>query len=252
MKKYFAAAIMGTVIGIEIHKAVKIRRKNAEEAGRHVPYGVYETCFKRPLDYAAALLALLFLSPVLGVVALLVRIRLGSPVIFTQERPGKDGKVFQLYKFRTMTDEKDENGELLPDEMRLTEFGKKLRGTSLDELPELVNVLKGEMSLVGPRPLLVEYLPRYNKRQARRHEVRPGLTGLAQVKGRNAITWEEKFEWDVRYVEKVSFAGDMKIILDTVGAVLKREGINSETSATMEEFMGSWHCPQGKGDGKAY
>ena len=210
----------------------------------HRPYGIYETYIKRPFDYMSALVALLFLWPVLGIVALLVRVKLGSPVIFTQERPGKiDSKtgkerIFKLYKFRTMTDERDENGELLPDAERLTEFGRKLRATSLDELPELFNILKGEMSFVGPRPLLVEYLPRYDKRQARRHEVRPGLTGLAQVKGRNAISWEEKFEWDVRYVEKVSFVGDIKIILGTAGAVLKREGINSETAATMEKFRG--------------
>ena len=238
MKKHLMAAIMGIVVGIGIYKATKRKQKKAKEAGKHAPYGSYEACFKRPLDYIAALLALLFLWPFLGIVALFARIKLGSPVIFMQERPGKDGKIFRLYKFRTMTDKKDENGELLPDEMRLTEFGKKLRATSLDELPELFNILKGEMSLVGPRPLLVEYLPRYSKRQARRHEVRPGLTGLAQVKGRNTISWEEKFAWDVRYVEKVTFLGDMKILFETVGAVLKKEGINSDVSATMEKFEG--------------
>lgn len=205
---------------------------------KHRPNGPYEAYLKRPLDFAAALMALVFLWPVYLILAAAVRIKLGSPVIFTQERPGKGGKIFQLYKFRTMTDERDEKGELLPDEVRLTGFGKKLRSTSLDELPELFNILRGDMSLVGPRPLLAEYLPLYNERQARRHEVRPGLTGLAQVHGRNAVSWEEKFEWDVKYVEKISFPGDVKILLKTVGAVFKREGISSETAATMEKFGG--------------
>lgn len=205
---------------------------------KHRPNGPYEAYLKRPLDFALALMALVFLWPVYLILAAAVRIKLGSPVIFTQERPGKGGKIFQLYKFRTMTDERDEKGELLPDEMRLTGFGKKLRSTSLDELPELFNILRGDMSLVGPRPLLAEYLPLYNERQARRHEVRPGLTGLAQVHGRNAVSWEEKFEWDVKYVEKISFLGDVKILLKTVGAVFKREGISSETAATMEKFGG--------------
>lgn len=210
----------------------------AVQREEHKPYGLYEAYFKRPLDFAAALLALVFLFPAYLVLAVLVRVKLGKPVLFMQERPGKDGEVFKLYKLRTMTDGRDGKGELLSDEKRLTEFGKKLRSTSLDELPELFNILKGDMSLVGPRPLLMEYLPLYNERQARRHEVRPGLTGLAQVHGRNAISWEEKFELDVEYVDKVSFSGDMKIILKTVGAVLKREGISSETAATMEKFRG--------------
>ena len=207
--------------------------------------GFYEFCFKRPLDLVCATLSLVLLSPVLGVTALLVRVRLGSPVIFTQERPGlidpKTGKerIFKLYKFRSMTDAKDKDGNLLSDEARLTSFGKKLRATSLDELPELVNIIKGDMSLVGPRPLLVRYLPRYNRRQRRRHEVRPGFTGLAQVNGRNAISWEEKFEYDVQYVDHVTFMGDLRIIRDTVRTVLNREGIHSETNATMEEFMGN-------------
>ena len=162
-----------------------------------------------------------------------------GPIIFKQERPGLNGKIFTLYKFRTMTDKRDENGELLPDAVRLTKFGKMLRSTSLDELPELFNILNGDMSVVGPRPLLVEYLPRYNAHQARRHEVRPGFTGLAQVNGRNSITWEEKFNWDVQYVDHITFLEDWKIIFKTVGTVLKREGISSETSVTMEKFMGS-------------
>ena len=201
--------------------------------------GFYERYIKRPQDFCCALIALIVLSPILCVVAILVRIKLGSPILFTQERPGKDGKIFKLYKFRSMTDERDEEGNLLPDKIRLTKFGKLLRSTSLDELPELFNILNGDMSVVGPRPLLVRYLPRYNEHQARRHEVRPGFTGYAQVHGRNTITWEQKFDLDVEYVDNVTFLGDWKIIFQTVGTVLKREGISSETSVTMEEFMGT-------------
>lgn len=201
--------------------------------------GFYERYIKRPQDFICSFLALIILSPVMLVTAFLVRKKLGSPVIFSQERPGLDGKIFKLYKFRTMTDQKDETGKLLPDELRLTSFGKKLRSTSLDELPELLNILKGDMSVVGPRPLLVRYLPRYNAHQARRHEVRPGFTGYAQVNGRNAISWEAKFNYDVEYVDHITFLGDWKIIFQTVGTVLRRDGINSETATTMEEFMGS-------------
>lgn len=201
--------------------------------------GIYERYIKRILDFVLATLALIVLSPVLLIVWCLVRVKLGTPAIFKQERPGLHGKIFKLYKFRTMTEEKDENGELLPDEVRLTKLGKILRSTSLDELPELWNIIKGDMSIVGPRPLLVRYLPLYNERQARRHEVRPGFTGLAQVNGRNSISWEEKFEWDVKYVENISFGGDVKIVLNTVKVVLKRDGISSDTSATMEEFRGT-------------
>nr|WP_281725771.1 sugar transferase [Lachnoclostridium phocaeense] len=204
----------------------------------HKP-GFYERYIKRLQDFLCALAAVVVLSPVMAVTALLVRLKLGSPVIFKQERPGLNGKVFTLYKFRTMTDEKDTEGNLLPDEVRLTKFGKMLRSTSLDELPELFNILKGDMSVVGPRPLLVRYLPLYNAHQARRHEVRPGFTGYAQVHGRNAISWEEKFNLDVEYVDHVTFVGDWKIILQTVRTVLKREGISSESSVTMEEFTGT-------------
>lgn len=201
--------------------------------------GLYEKKIKRPLDIACALAATIVLSPVMLVTAILVRTKLGSPILFTQKRPGLNGEIFKICKFRTMTDKKDANGKLLPDEQRLTSFGKLLRSTSLDELPELFNILNGDLSIVGPRPLLVQYLERYNEYQARRHEVRPGLTGLAQCNGRNAMTWDEKFDYDVKYVDNVTFLGDIKIIIKTLVSVLKKEGISSETSATMEEFMGN-------------
>lgn len=194
---------------------------------------------KRILDIISSLLAIIILSPLLAVTAVLVKTKLGSPVLFKQERPGKDEKIFTLMKFRTMTDERDENGELLPDEVRLTKFGKFLRSTSIDELPELFNILKGDMSVIGPRPLLVEYIPRYNEHQHRRHEVRPGLSGWAQVNGRNTVSWEDKFDMDVHYVDNYSFAMDVKILFMTVLNVIKKEGISSETSATMEVFMGT-------------
>ena len=200
---------------------------------------IYDRVIKRIIDLLLSGLALLVLSPVYLVLAVLVRRRLGSPVIFSQQRPGRNGRIFEMYKFRSMTDARNVEGELLPDEYRLTEFGKKLRATSLDELPELWNIFKGDMSIVGPRPLLVRYLPRYNERQKHRHDVRPGLTGWAQVNGRNAISWEQKFAYDVEYVEKESFLLDLKIILMTVGKVLHRSGINQDGNATMEEFMGT-------------
>ena len=200
---------------------------------------VYKKFIKRPQDFLCALLAIILLSPIMLVIALLVRAKLGAPVLFSQERPGLNGRIFKLYKFRSMTDQRDTNGDLLPDDVRLTSFGRKLRSTSLDELPELFNILKGDMAVVGPRPLLVRYLERYNEHQARRHEVRPGFTGLAQIHGRNAISWEEKFDWDVRYVDNITFLGDWKIIFETVRTVLRREGINAAGEATMGEFMGS-------------
>ena len=206
---------------------------------KHKPYGPYERFIKRPQDFLCALLATIVFSPVLIVVAILVRIKLGSPVLFTQERPGRNGKTFKLYKFRTMLPPKDGVIDPKQDAARLTPFGKTLRSTSLDELPELFNMLKGDMSVVGPRPLLTRYLDRYTPYQARRHEVRPGFTGLAQVHGRNAISWEEKFEWDIKYVDHITFLGDWKIIFETIKTVLKREGISAAGEATMEEFMGT-------------
>ncbi|MDM5452704.1 sugar transferase [Peribacillus simplex] len=201
--------------------------------------GIYRRFVKRAMDFILSLLAILILSPILLAVALLVRVKLGSPVLFKQKRPGLNENIFMMYKFRTMTDERDEHGELLPDSVRLTKFGKLLRSTSLDELPELFNILKGDMSIVGPRPLLVQYLPIYNEHQKRRHEVRPGLSGLAQVNGRNAISWENKFNLDVEYVDNLSFIGDWKIIFLTIKKVFVREGINSEAVATMEPFKGA-------------
>ena len=200
---------------------------------------MYKLFFKRFFDFILSLIAIIMLSPVYLIVIVLVRIKLGSPVFFTQKRPGKDEKTFKMYKFRTMTNEVDENGNLLPDDKRLTKFGKLLRSTSLDELPELFNILKGDMSIVGPRPLLVRYLPLYNEYQKHRHDARPGFTGWAQCNGRNSISWEEKFDLDVYYVNHITFLLDVKIIFKTVKTVLCREGISSEASATMEEFRGS-------------
>ena len=217
---------------------------------KHKPYGIYEKYIKRPLDLFCGLSAIIFFSWLYLLVAILVRVKLGSPVIFTQDRPGKDEKIFKLYKFRTMTDEKDANGNLLPDSERLTKFGRILRATSLDELPEAFNIIKGDMSIIGPRPLLVEYLGRYNEEQMHRHDVRPGLTGYAQANGRNCVSWEDKFAMDVWYTQNISFLGDVRIIINTIMTVLRREGISSKTSSTMEVFMGTpdgvksaWRAP---------
>ncbi|UTT43579.1 sugar transferase [Exiguobacterium aurantiacum] len=199
---------------------------------------MYSRFLKRPQDMILATVSLLVLSPVLVTIAGLIKWKLGGPVLFKQKRPGKDGVVFEMVKFRTMTDERDEHGELLPDEARLTPFGNKLRSLSLDELPSLFNIVKGDIAIVGPRPLLVEYLPRYNDEQRRRHVVRPGLTGLAQVNGRNRLSWPNRFALDVKYVDNVTFLNDWKIILQTVGKVVKKDGISSDTAATMEAFMG--------------
>lgn len=200
--------------------------------------GFYEKYIKVPQDVILSIIALIVLSPVLLILAILVKTKLGSPIIFKQERAGKDGKAFYIYKFRSMSDARGENGELLPDEQCLGRFGKIFRSTSLDELPSLWNVVNTSCSLCGPRALYLKYIPRYSKHQARRLEVRPGITGLAQVNGRNAISWEEKFNYDVQYVDNITFIGDWKIMFQTVGKVLKREGISSATSVTMEEFTG--------------
>ncbi len=199
----------------------------------------YERWLKRPLDFFFSLLALTLLSPVFLILSILVKIKIGSPIIYSQQRPGLNEEIFTLYKFKSMTDVKNPHGDLLPDSERLTSFGRALRSTSLDELPELLNILKGDMSIVGPRPLLVQYLPLYNENQKRRHEVRPGLTGLAQVNGRNALSWEEKFYFDIKYVGNVSFIEDLKIILATVKKVLVKDGINSGSAGTMEAFTGN-------------
>ena len=221
-----------------------------QKGSKHKPYGPYERFVKRGLDAFLAAGAIIVLSPVLLITAILVRVKLGSPVLFTQERPGRDGEIFKLYKFRTMLPPKDGVIDPAQDAERLTPFGKKLRSTSIDELPELFNILKGEMSIIGPRPLLVQYLEKYNEEQSRRHDVRPGLTGYAQAHGRNGVSWEDKFAMDVWYTEHITFRCDVKIILDTVMTVLKHEGINSETSATMDIFHGTpegvkstWRAP---------
>lgn len=204
---------------------------------KHKPFGPYERFVKRGLDAFLATGALIVFFPLLLITAFLVRVKLGSPVLFVQERPGCDEKIFKLYKFRTMTDQKDENGKLLPDSIRLTSFGKILRASSLDELPELINIIKGDMAVVGPRPLRVHYLPWYSEEQAQRHDVRPGLTGYAQAHGRNTVDWDDKFNMDVEYTKHITFIGDLKIILDTVKAVVKHEGISSSTSVTVENFV---------------
>ena len=206
--------------------------------GKHKPYGIYECYFKRFFDIICALMALIVFWWLYVIVAILVRINIGTPVLFVQERPGRNEKIFKLYKFRTMTDEKGKDGVLLPDMKRLTKFGRFLRNTSLDELPEVINILKGDMSVVGPRPLLTKYLPLYNSEQKRRHEVRPGMSGYAQVHGRNAVSWEERFKLDIEYIDKITFLGDIKIIIDTVLSVLKHEGIDSNETktVTIEEF----------------
>lgn len=206
---------------------------------KHIPYGPYERYFKRPIDFCCGLAAVIVFSWLYLILIILGAIFMGGNPFFTQERPGKDEKIFKLIKFRSMDNRKDKDGNLLPDEIRLNRYGRLLRATSLDELPEAFNIIKGDMSVVGPRPLLVSYLPRYNETQRHRHDVRPGLSGYAQVHGRNRLSWEEKFSMDVFYVNHITFLGDLKIIVETVKAVLRQEGISSESSVSMEEFMGS-------------
>lgn len=243
--KWLLAAIIGVAAGAGIHKVTKIEQEKARKAGRHVPYGPYETLFKRPIDLMLSVTALIILSPVLLVIAILVKVKLGSPVVFKQERPGrinpKTGKeeIFTLYKFRTMTDKRGADGRLLPDAERMTPFGSALRASSGDELLELINIAKSHMSIVGPRPLLVEYLPIYSEEQRHRHDVRPGLTSLSASKKRNLASWDEKFRDDIKYANRITFLGDVKILIDTIWIVLKRKGIHSETSSTMEYFQGN-------------
>lgn len=205
----------------------------------HKPYGIYEKHIKRPLDFALTLFAVILFWPILLSLAIAVRFNMGSPVVFTQERPGLSGDIFEIKKFRTMTDARDPEGNLLPDDQRLTEFGRIMRTLSVDETLELFSILKGDLALVGPRPLLVEYLPRYSEKQMHRHDVRPGLTGYAQTEGRNLCSWEDKFNKDIEYVNRITFLGDLKILFKTVGVVLKQEGICSKSSATMEAFTGN-------------
>lgn len=212
--------------------------KKENRMNGHKPHGPYEAFIKRPLDFFLAFTTIICFWWLYVIIAIFIRIKLGSPILFSQNRPGKDEKIFKLYKFRSMTNERDENGELLPDEMRLTRFGKILRSTSLDELPEVFNILKGDMAIIGPRPLLTRYISRYSPEQHRRHEVRPGLTGLAMSRIRNSAGWDKKFELDLEYVDNISFLLDIKIIFWTIIIVLKREGINEEGFATNSEFMG--------------
>lgn len=212
---------------------------NNKKNNYRTSYGIYGKYIKRILDFVLSLLALVILSPFILIFTIIGAIKMKGNPFFVQKRPGKDGKIFSLIKFRTMTNKKDKDGNLLPDEKRLTSYGKFLRSTSIDEVLEIINILKGDMSIIGPRPLLVKYLPLYNEYQKHRHDVRPGLTGYAQVHGRNAVSWEEKFDMDVKYVQHITFMGDLKILLETVVKVLKRDGISSETSVTMEEFRGT-------------
>ena len=212
---------------------------NNKKNNYRTSYGIYGKYIKRILDFVLSLLALVILSPLILIFTIIGAIKMKGNPFFVQKRPGKDGKIFSLIKFRTMTNKKDKDGNLLPDEKRLTSYGKFLRSTSIDEVLEIINILKGDMSIIGPRPLLVKYLPLYNEYQKHRHDVRPGLTGYAQVHGRNTVSCEEKFDMDVKYVQHITFMGDLQILLETVVKVLKRDGISSETSVTMEEFRGT-------------
>lgn len=232
LKIILAIIIIAAAVGVIAAVADLLGKKNG-----HKPFGPYERFVKRGQDAFLATGALIVLSPVLLVTVILVRIKLGSPVFFTQERPGRDAKIFKLYKFRTMTDARDENGELLPDTVRLTSFGRKLRSTSLDELPELLNIVKGDMAIIGPRPLLIRYLPAYTQEEKHRHDVRPGLSGLAQVNGRNFISWDERLKYDVEYVKKITFLGDVKIVLQTIAKVLRHDDVATNTEEIDEGFL---------------
>lgn len=232
---------MGKMFGLSLITGLVVSRVEKKKSWSecHKPYGLYEKYMKRPLDFGLSLWAIIFLWPIMVIIGVIVRQKMGSPVLFEQKRPGLDGDVFMMRKFRTMTSQRGNNGELLPDEERLTSFGKYLRSSSFDELPELFNIISGDMSIIGPRPLLVEYLGLYNDRQRHRHDIKPGLTGLAQINGRNELDWEERFEDDLRYVEKITFFGDMKILWKTMAVVFMKKGISSKTSETMEAFTGN-------------
>ena len=232
LKIILAIIVIAAFVG-----AIALIKELFTKSNSHKPYGLYERCIKRFLDAFLSTGALIVFSPVLIGLAVLVRIKLGSPVLFTQDRPGKDEKIFKLYKFRTMTNQRDEKGNLLPDDVRLTKFGRILRSTSLDELPELINIIKGDMSVVGPRPLLVEYLPYYTEKEHHRHDVRPGLTGLAQVNGRNAISWDNKLSYDVQYISKITFLGDAKIIKETFIKTMKRSDIQVGSEFKAGKFI---------------
>ena len=232
LKIIFAIVFIAVVAGV-----IAFIIERFSKSDKHKPYGPYERFIKRPLDAFLSTGALIVLSPVLLVTALLVRAKLGSPVLFTQDRPGKDGKIFKLYKFRTMTDQRGPDGELLPDSVRLTKFGARLRSTSLDELPELFNIAKGDMSIIGPRPLLVQYLPYYTETEKHRHDVRPGLSGLAQVNGRNLVKWDQRLAYDVEYVNKITFLGDLKIVWQTVAKVFKREDVAVDPESVDEGYL---------------
>lgn len=233
LKIILAIILIAAVVGVIAGLSDLIQKK----CGNHKPYGPYERFFKRPLDAFLATGAIIVLSPIWIVVAILVKIKLGSPVLFTQDRPGKDEKVFKLYKFRTMTDERDGDGELLPNERRLVPFGRKLRSTSLDELPELLNIAKGDMAIIGPRPLLIRYLPAYTEEEKHRHDVRPGLSGLAQVNGRNFVKWDQRLAYDVEYVKRITFAGDLKIIMQTIGKVFSHSDVAENPDDIDEGYL---------------
>lgn len=243
--------VVSVAAGVTAFVKERIDEKKESETLQKHPQGFYERYVKRPLDCTLATGALIVLSPVLAVTALVVRTKLGSPVVFTQDRPGKEEKLFKLYKFRTMTDARDESGELLPDEIRLTRTGKALRASSCDELLELINIIKGDMAVVGPRPQLVRDMVFMTPKQRRRHSVRPGLTGLAQINGRNEITWEEKLEWDLRYLDKITFVNDAKIVLRTIAKIRHKEGITDGENATALDF-GDELLKDGKVDQATY
>ena len=243
-----AALILGFVVSL-VEKTVFLKRY--DRTCIHKPYGVYEKYFKRPMDFALSLMSIILLSPVLLVTGILVRLKLGSPIIFKQLRPGKNERIFEMYKFRSMTDERDMEGKLLPDEIRLTAFGRKLRDTSLDELPELFNILKGDMSIVGPRPQLVRDMVFMTTEQRKRHYVKQGLTGLAQVNGRNGISWEDKLDFDIQYIRKITLWGDFIILLRTVKNVFRREGIHTDGMATAEDY-GDYLLRKGRINEKEY